>query len=441
MRHFLGACMVLFAFHLQSFAQRISIGRSVPDLELQNVINHSSSSLRLEDYRGKLIILDFWGLRCLNCISAFPKMNDLQQKFKDRIQIIFVNQESKEETETFFRKRKQYIKIPPMPFITGDSVLNSFFPNKGVPFHVWIDSLGVVRYFTYGNSTTSENLSKYLNGDEVNFAEYNMGSFYEPLFSEKWEKYIEYSSSITNARNDVRISFNIDTNKYTRLMSTRSSVINLYQVAFNERGKYRYDKAGRTIIELTDQSRYTKPIDPKGFDEWKSNYTYNYQLIIPKDNQPYIFEMMKADLQRFFNLDVKIEKRKVACLVLEDYQDNNLFISKGGYKSSKFYKSDVKRIGNDSIRYFRNYPFSEFVTRFSSLMEFFFDMPFINEMSFDGNIDLFINGRDIDSGNLDRIQSALKKQGLNLVVSERLIDVLVIKDPPKNLYSSKKGEN
>jgi thiol-disulfide isomerase/thioredoxin len=419
--------LFLLSARLPVSSQSLSIGSDISSLELKNVFNYSAQTLKLSDFKSKLVIFDFWSFRCLSCIYSFPKMTEIQSQMKDKIQIIFVNEESKAETENFFAKKSKHISLPPMPFITGDTLLNKYFPNNGVPFHVWVDGNGIVRHFNYGSSTTKENILKFLQGSEVHFAKYNTGSFYEPLFNDKWRKDIEYSSSIVNARSGVNLGADIDTSRNACLKS-RGTIVKLYQSAFNELGKNRFDKAGRTILELSDISKYTRPADPNAFDYWKSNYTYSYMLVLPKERKSRFFEIMKADLERYFGLDAKIERRNIPCLVLTSMGDESRFKSRGGKSQDKFYQDNIKRSYSDSIRFFRNYPFQEFSKRFCILVESVFGLPFISEVNYNGNIDLFIEGRVVDSGSIEEMQKALKHCGFNLELVERGIDVLVIKD-------------
>ena len=44
--------------------------------------------VRLEDYRGKVVLVSFWASWCLPCIKEMPSMNRLQQKLKDQAFVI-----------------------------------------------------------------------------------------------------------------------------------------------------------------------------------------------------------------------------------------------------------------------------------------------------------------------------------------------------------------
>ena len=48
--------------------------------------------LQLEQYRGKVIVVDFWASWCVPCRRSFPWMNDMQAKYADQgLVIIGVN--------------------------------------------------------------------------------------------------------------------------------------------------------------------------------------------------------------------------------------------------------------------------------------------------------------------------------------------------------------
>lgn len=72
---------------------------SVPDFTLERL---DGSKLRLADFKGKLIIVNFWASWCNPCVEEFPSMVSLGEKMKDQLVVIAVsNDEQKAEIETF----------------------------------------------------------------------------------------------------------------------------------------------------------------------------------------------------------------------------------------------------------------------------------------------------------------------------------------------------
>jgi thiol-disulfide isomerase/thioredoxin len=52
----------------------------------------AQDSLDLTEYRGKVVLLDFWASWCVPCRRSFPWMNEMQQKYADSgLVIVAVN--------------------------------------------------------------------------------------------------------------------------------------------------------------------------------------------------------------------------------------------------------------------------------------------------------------------------------------------------------------
>ena len=56
------------------------------------VAGHAADTLNLDNYRGKVVVLDFWASWCVPCRRSFPWMNEMQEKYgDDGLVIIAVN--------------------------------------------------------------------------------------------------------------------------------------------------------------------------------------------------------------------------------------------------------------------------------------------------------------------------------------------------------------
>ena len=56
------------------------------------VLNIDNTRQSLNDYKGKLVYLDFWASWCIPCRKSFPFMNEMQGKYKDKgLEIIAIN--------------------------------------------------------------------------------------------------------------------------------------------------------------------------------------------------------------------------------------------------------------------------------------------------------------------------------------------------------------
>lgn len=55
-------------------------------------VTSAADSLQLSDYRGKVLVVDFWASWCVPCRRSFPWMNEMQEKYgDDGLVIVAVN--------------------------------------------------------------------------------------------------------------------------------------------------------------------------------------------------------------------------------------------------------------------------------------------------------------------------------------------------------------
>lgn len=418
-----------------SKSQGLKINVQMPDLTLKSVLNSNSNAIRIYQYQGKFIVLDFWGLNCIACIKEFPKLDSFQKEFGNQLQIILVNKESKEATEHFFATRKQ-IHRPSLPMVCGDTILNKLFPHSEMPFIAWIDSSMIVKYKTAGYNLTHENIKVFLNKQDLKMGNSVEKTIYqESLFETKWNNQLPFFSYIAKRPKGVFVSgIKLDKQKYAQFVSTPLSVVGLFQTAFNGfRDFYKYDRPGRTILQVTDSFKFVMPKDPQKLDAWFENYCYIYHLVIRKDEEQRMPEIMIQDLKQFSGLEGFVEKREVDCIALLKTAEGNAIKTKGGKTVRNFYRVDLKASKNDSIRFLINVPYDEFSRRLGSYIENAFFTPFIDEVNFSGNVDIQLTGKAIDSLDINKLNEELTKLNMKLIRQKRTIDVLVI--------SEKKAQN
>ncbi len=73
-------------------ALAVEPGQAAPDFELPG----RTSVVRLADYRGKIVYLDFWASWCGPCKKSFPWMNDIQARYGAKgLRVIGLNVDQK----------------------------------------------------------------------------------------------------------------------------------------------------------------------------------------------------------------------------------------------------------------------------------------------------------------------------------------------------------
>lgn len=103
----------------------------------------------LTDFRGKWVILDFWGTWCPWCIKGFPELKDAYKKYGEELVIIGIDcRESEEEWKAGVAKYE-------LPWVNvynpSDSKLTAEYNVPGFPTKVIIAPDGKIKNITVGH--------------------------------------------------------------------------------------------------------------------------------------------------------------------------------------------------------------------------------------------------------------------------------------------------
>ena len=75
--------------------------RGKPAPELDGVRGWRGRPVRLADFKGKYVLLEFWGYWCGPCVQAMPTLIELHERFKDKgLVVIGVHCDMSGETDT-----------------------------------------------------------------------------------------------------------------------------------------------------------------------------------------------------------------------------------------------------------------------------------------------------------------------------------------------------
>jgi len=125
--------------------EKLKIGEQVPDIEGEDL---NGESFKLSDYRGKVVMLDFWGNWCVQCRAKYPHERALIKKLADKpFVLIGVNSDKDRE------QIRDLVKAQDLnwrSFWNGDKGINGPISTKwnitGWPSIFLIDHEGVIRY-------------------------------------------------------------------------------------------------------------------------------------------------------------------------------------------------------------------------------------------------------------------------------------------------------
>jgi hypothetical protein len=210
-------------------------------------------------------------------------------------------------------------------------------------------------------------------------------------------------------------------------------ITQLYQIAYIakmhrllnvENPDYGLQMSGRVILEVKDSSIFYWP-GKKPFSDDYYAPSFCYDLLLPERDSLKIFSYMREDLNRIFGalygIEGKLEKRKVKCWSLIKFSADDKIHSKGG-------KSEFNRDIHSGTYHLKNKSIADLM--FNLCMYEFMDypIPIIEQTNYSGNIDLDFTA---DLSDLQSVSQALEKFGLKFILTEKEMDMIVVKDRNK----------
>lgn len=159
----------LFLISVNMFSQEdymesslVKLNQQVPEFSFTN---KDGKSIKLSDYKGKVILINFFATWCGPCMKEMPFIQkDLWEKLKNNDKFIilsFGRDHSQEEVNKFIESKKFTFPI----FADKGKLIYNLFATKYIPRNYLIDSNGTVIYASTG--FTTDDFAKLVNQIDV----------------------------------------------------------------------------------------------------------------------------------------------------------------------------------------------------------------------------------------------------------------------------------
>ena len=147
---------VLLGLFISLSASAVDLQEHAPDFTLKSL---EGSNLRLQEYRGQVVLINFWASWCGPCRQEMPLLDRLHHRYEDTgFAVLGINVEG-EEAPAREIVDKTNVTFPIL--IDESQKVSELYNLQAMPSTVVIDRDGVVRYIHLG----------YKPGDEAKYVE------------------------------------------------------------------------------------------------------------------------------------------------------------------------------------------------------------------------------------------------------------------------------
>lgn len=300
----------------------VKIGEQVPNITINNIINYPTGTARLSDFKGKVIVLDFWDTWCTGCLESMPEIAKLKQEFATSVQFISVTDQPR-TTITPFLRRNEQIRDLKLTMATGDKMLSAQFPHRLVPHIVWINRDGTYLGASSQNDLTPEIINSILKTGQAEFSDPKTDVMdfdpQKPLFvnGNGGEPKVLFKSMLAAYQPGLPSQIQtLMTGDNESIMATNVAPYELYcktlaipPYSFTPNRIIYTDTALRRIFSYQ-----------KG--KSKSGSLFCYEAIFPKKSADKAYELIRNELDHWLGIHVTLENRLTDCYVLASIAAN-----------------------------------------------------------------------------------------------------------------------
>lgn len=133
------------------------VGKKINNLVSENT--YDGSKIDIMNYRGKYVLIDFWGSWCGPCMAGMPEIKKLSEKYKDNLVVLGIAQ----DRESSWKQAIESSKLNWLHILNGKGDVDfiSMFNITGFPTKILVSPTGEILYRVGG-----EDISSYIKMEE-----------------------------------------------------------------------------------------------------------------------------------------------------------------------------------------------------------------------------------------------------------------------------------
>ncbi|WP_334074782.1 MULTISPECIES: TlpA family protein disulfide reductase [Paenibacillus] len=140
----------------QSQSGRLTVGSAAPDFQ---AVDMEGEKVPLSDYRGKVVVLNFWASWCGPCVNEMPLIDRVRQSNIPGMEVLYINVgESKGTVREFLTLHK--FNFPALIDATGK--LAGLYKVTGLPVTYVLDPDGDIARVAVGEIRSEEQFQAYI---------------------------------------------------------------------------------------------------------------------------------------------------------------------------------------------------------------------------------------------------------------------------------------
>ena len=126
----------------------VDIGVSAPSFQLEDL---NGQDISLEQFRGKIVLLDFWATWCEPCRMTMPVVERLSREYSNDVVLLAVNlMETQKEVERYVAEEG----IQSHVLLDKNGSVGRIYGAESIPMQFLIDRDGIVRNIQMGFSSS-----------------------------------------------------------------------------------------------------------------------------------------------------------------------------------------------------------------------------------------------------------------------------------------------